>query len=125
MPDDTDAVTVEVTPNLKSVPAADWDSCAGTENPFTTHAFLSALEESGSADAEEGWQPQHILLRDGTQRLIGAVPLYLKSHSFGEFAFDHGWAHAYERAGGRYYPKLQSSVPFTPATGPRLLTHAA
>lgn len=123
MPDDTDAVTVEVTPDLKRVPAAEWDACAGSENPFVCHAFLSALEESGSASPEEGWQPQHILLRDGAERLIGAVPLYLKSHSYGEFVFDHGWAHAYERAGGRYYPKLQSSVPFTPATGPRLLTH--
>lgn len=122
MPDDADAVTVEVVPEIALVPAAAWDACAGSDNPFVSHAFLSALEESHSASAEEGWQPQHILLRDGAGDLIGAVPLYLKGHSYGEYVFDHGWAHAYERAGGRYYPKLQSSVPFTPATGPRLLT---
>jgi predicted N-acyltransferase len=90
-------------------------------NPFVAHAFLSALEETGCANARTGWQPSHLLLEDGAGRLVGAVPAYLKAHSMGEYVFDHGWADAYERAGGRYYPKLQATVPFTPATGPRLL----
>jgi len=106
---------------IDEVAAADWDRLAGTANPFVSHAFLSALEESGSVDAEAGWLPQHLLLEDEAGRLIGAVPLYVKGHSYGEYVFDHGWADAYERAGGRYYPKLQSAVPFTPVTGPRLL----
>lgn len=90
-------------------------------NPFVSHAFLSALEESGSACAETGWLPQHLVLEDEEGRVIGVCPAYLKSHSQGEYVFDHGWAEAYQRAGGRYYPKLQVSVPFTPATGPRLM----
>ena len=101
-----------------------WDRCAGDDNPFICHAFLQALEESGSATAETGWLGQHILLADNTGGPLAAMPLYLKSHSFGEYVFDHGWADAYERAGGQYYPKLQCSVPFTPATGPRLLVPA-
>jgi predicted N-acyltransferase len=89
--------------------------------PFTRHAFLCALEESGSATAKTGWQPLHLLLeRDNAP--IALLPLYLKSHSYGEYVFDHGWAEAFGRAGGRYYPKLQASIPFTPATGPRLLS---
>jgi predicted N-acyltransferase len=92
-------------------------------HPFTRHAFFAALEESGSASAETGWQPSHLLLeRDGQASAL--MPLYLKSHSFGEYVFDHGWAEAFERAGGNYYPKLQASVPFTPATGKRLLMAA-
>ncbi len=90
-------------------------------NPFISHAFLSALEESRSADAETGWLGQHLLLKRADGQLIGALPCYLKSHSQGEYVFDHAWADAFQRAGGRYYPKLQSCVPFTPATGPRLL----
>src|SRR6266705_4869528 len=90
-------------------------------NPFISHAFLNALEVSGSATARAGWQPQHLLLESAEGGLVGALPCYLKSHSRGEYVFDHGWADAYERAGGRYYPKLQVSVPFTPVTGPRLL----
>ncbi|CAA0098185.1 Uncharacterised protein [Starkeya nomas] len=90
-------------------------------NPFVSHAFLSALEESGSASASTGWLPQHLVLEDPSGAVIGVCPAYLKSHSQGEYVFDHGWAEAFERAGGRYYPKLQVSVPFTPATGPRLL----
>ena len=90
-------------------------------NPFLSHAFLLALEQSGSATRQSGWQPAHLLLEDhGT--LIGAAPMYVKSHSYGEYVFDHGWAQAFERAGGAYYPKLQITVPFTPASGPRLLT---
>lgn len=89
-------------------------------NPFSSYAFLSSVEESGSAIAKTGWMGRHLLLED-EGRLIGAVAGYLKSHSQGEYVFDHGWAQAFERAGGRYYPKLQMSAPFTPATGPRLL----
>ena len=104
-------------------PASPNDTCAGLKfayNPFVSHAFFSAVEASGSACARTGWGPRHLLARrDGA--LAGIVPCYLKSHSQGEYVFDRGWADAYERSGGRYYPKLQASVPFTPATGPRLL----
>jgi uncharacterized protein len=120
MADGGKTVTVRVVERIAEIAAAEWDACAG-DNPFVSHAFLDALEESGSATAETGWQPQHLALRDEAGRLAGAVPLYLKGHSYGEYVFDHAWANAYERAGGRYYPKLQSAVPFTPATGPRLL----
>jgi predicted N-acyltransferase len=114
-------VTVKVVSALSDIPAAAWDACAGRDNPFVSHAFLEALEASGSATAESGWLPQHLALEDERGTLLGAVPLYLKSHSYGEYIFDWGWASAYERAGGRYYPKLQCAVPFTPVTGPRLL----
>nr|WP_198585995.1 GNAT family N-acetyltransferase [Pararhizobium haloflavum] len=99
-------------------------ACAGSVayNPFLSRHFLTALEESGCVDARTGWLPQHLLLESAEGVLLGAMPCYLKSHSQGEYVFDHGWADAFERAGGRYYPKLQSSIPFTPATGPRLLT---
>lgn len=103
------------------VSAADWDACAGDENPFVAHAFFAALEASGSACARTGWQPAHIVVDDAAGRPLGIMPAYLKSHSQGEYVFDQGWADAWERAGGQYYPKLQCSVPFTPATGPRLL----
>lgn len=119
--DDQDAFTLRVASEIAAVPAADWDACAGPENPFVRHAFLKALEDAQCASAEEGWMPQHLLLEDPSGRLVGAMPMYLKSHSQGEYIFDHGWANAYERAGGRYYPKLLAAVPFTPATGPRLL----
>ena len=104
-----------------SNPAADSCSNPGPGyNPFVSHAFFSAAEASGSASARTGWGPRHLLARlDGS--IAGIVPCYLKSHSQGEYVFDRGWAEAYERAGGRYYPKLQASVPFTPAAGPRLL----
>lgn len=90
-------------------------------NPFVSYDFLTACEESGCTSAETGWLPNHLMLEDEDGHLIGAAPAYLKSHSFGEYVFDHGWADAWERAGGQYYPKLQASVPFTPVTGPRLL----
>jgi uncharacterized protein len=90
-------------------------------NPFVSHAFLLSLEESGSVSAETGWLPRHIVLRAPDGSLEGAMPAYIKSHSMGEYVFDHAWADAFERAGGRYYPKLQCSAPFTPATGPRLM----
>ncbi len=102
-----------------------WDALAnppgGRVNPFVSHAFLAALEESGSATARTGWQPAHVLVEQGA-KTIAAAPMYVKNHSYGEYVFDHGWAEAFERAGGEYYPKLQVAVPFTPATGPRLLT---
>jgi predicted N-acyltransferase len=90
-------------------------------NPFISHDFLSSLEESGSVRARAGWQPMHLLAEEKGGRLMGAVPCYVKSHSRGEYVFDHGWAEAYEHAGGSYYPKLLVAVPFTPATGARLL----
>jgi predicted N-acyltransferase len=105
---------------LDEVPAGDWDALAGGDDPFTTHAFLDALEQTGCVGADAGWSPRHLLLYDG-ETLLGACPAYLKSHSYGEFVFDWGWADAYERHGLAYYPKLLSAVPFTPCTGPRLL----
>lgn len=110
---------------IAAIPAAEWDALAnppGAEhNPFVAHAFLAALEASGAVAAETGWAPQHLLLRDPAGRALAAAPCYLKGHSLGEYVFDHAWADAYQRAGGRYYPKLQVAVPFTPVTGPRLL----
>ena len=100
---------------------AEWDACAGTGNPFVSHAFLSALEESGSATARTGWQPLPIMVEDGCGRIAAVAPAYAKSHSQGEYVFDHAWADAYQRAGGRYYPKLQVAAPFSPVPGPRLL----
>ncbi len=121
MPDSPDAWTLRTHESLQKIDAAAWDACAGGENPFVSHAFLLALEESGSATARTGWLGQHLAIEDGAGGLLGCVPLYLKNHSYGEYVFDWGWADAFERAGGRYYPKLQASVPFTPVTGPRLL----
>jgi predicted N-acyltransferase len=116
-----DAVTIRILTSLDQVSPEDWDACAGDDNPFVSHAFLAALERSGSAIARTGWGAQHLAIDGPDGRLVGALPMYLKSHSYGEYVFDHSWAAAYERAGGHYYPKLQVSVPFTPATGPRLL----
>ncbi|MCC6948250.1 MAG: N-acetyltransferase [Bradyrhizobiaceae bacterium] len=90
-------------------------------NPFVSHAFLASLEESGTVAARTGWLPQHIVVEDKAGEILAAMPCYMKSHSQGEYVFDHGWADAFERAGGQYYPKLQAAVPFTPVTGPRLL----
>ncbi|HEY0084429.1 MAG TPA: GNAT family N-acetyltransferase [Allosphingosinicella sp.] len=104
-----------------SFEAAEWDACAGSGNPFLSHAFLSALEESGSATAETGWHPVPIAIDAPDGSLAAVAPAYLKSHSQGEYVFDHGWAQAWERAGGSYYPKLQIAVPFTPVPGRRLL----
>ena len=146
---DSSEITLEAVSSVSQIPAEDWNACANPAaasdslasldtlasaspatgsgiylkspyNPFVSHAFFSGLEASGSACARTGWGPRHLLARlDG--EIAGIVPCYLKSHSQGEYVFDRGWADAYERAGGRYYPKLQVSVPFTPATGPRLL----
>jgi predicted N-acyltransferase len=140
-------ITLEAVPSVGDIAPADWDACANPQakpasdleslmpegspggscidprpsyNPFVSHAFFLAAENSGSAIARTGWLPRHLVAKvDG--KIVGIVPCYLKSHSQGEYVFDRGWAEAYERAGGRYYPKLQASVPFTPATGPRLL----
>jgi uncharacterized protein len=110
--------------SLKHIDATVWDGLANPPgqpfNPFVSHAFLSSLEESVSATRSTGWAAAHLVLEDG-DTIKGLVPCYLKSHSQGEYVFDHGWADAFHRAGGRYYPKLQVSIPFTPATGPRLL----
>jgi uncharacterized protein len=144
-------ITLRVANAIGEIPASAWDACANPQalpdvvshpiqtnaqgphavaasikstpyyNPFISHDFLSSLEFSGSARSRTGWQPMHLLAVDKDGELVGAVPCYAKSHSQGEYVFDHGWADAFERAGGDYYPKLQVAVPFTPATGPRLL----
>src|SRR5258707_13385104 len=139
-------VTLRVAKSLSEVAAEAWDACANPAacaqgngaahlapanfqdselaeqyNPFISHEFLSSLESSQSVGGRSGWQPLHLLAEDAKGTLVGAVPCYVKSHSRGEYVFDHGWAEAYERAGGNYYPKLQVSVPFTPASGRRLL----
>jgi len=139
---DSSEITLEAVPSVGEVPAEEWNACANPVpdpdslhgldtlascpasksyyNPFVSHAFFAAAEQSGSAIARTGWGARHLLAKIEDQ-IVGIVPCYLKSHSQGEYVFDRGWADAYERAGGRYYPKLQCSVPFTPATGPRLL----
>jgi len=114
-------IVARVAPGVASFEAAAWDACAGADNPFLTHAFLSALEESGSATHRTGWQPIPIAIDGPDGQPAAVVPAYAKSHSQGEYVFDHSWAAAYERAGGRYYPKLQIAVPFTPVPGRRLL----
>lgn len=105
--------------SLAAVSPAEWDALAG-DQPFVSHAFLALLESTGCVGRQAGWQPAHLLMHEGDV-LVGAVPAYLKNHSWGEFVFDFGWAQAYQRAGLSYYPKLVATVPFTPATGPRLL----
>ena len=110
-----------VAPGVGAIPADQWDALAGTGNPFVGHAFLSALEDSGSVGPGTGWNPAPIMIEDARGTPLAAMPAWLKSHSQGEYVFDHAWADAWHRAGGRYYPKLQIAVPFTPATGPRLL----
>jgi predicted N-acyltransferase len=135
---------IRVLASMADVPASAWNACANPSspqltseqpegplepvstarppyNPFVSHAFFSALEQSQSATPRTGWAPQHLVVETSRGEILGAAPCYLKSHSQGEYVFDHGWAEAYERAGGDYYPKLQVAVPFTPATGPRLL----
>lgn len=113
---------IRIVTSLAEVSPTAWnDLISGPKNPFVSHEFLHALETSQSAVAESGWLAQHLLLETGDGKLLGALPCYLKNHSQGEYVFDHGWADAFMRAGGQYYPKLQCSVPFTPASGPRLL----
>jgi predicted N-acyltransferase len=148
---DSPKFQVRVEGSIKAIDAAVWDSCAkgfrafpesnceapesnsqalessledafsDADNPFVSHAFLASLEASKSVGARSGWIPQHLIVEDESGEIFAAAPCYLKAHSQGEYVFDHGWADAYERAGGSYYPKLQVSVPFTPVTGPRLL----
>ncbi|MEZ5720660.1 MAG: GNAT family N-acetyltransferase [Paracoccaceae bacterium] len=123
----SDSLEIRLHETLEAIPASDWDACAAPEgsgrpiDPFTTHRFLLALERSDSVGRATGWAPRYITVRDGGQT-IAVAPAYLKSHSHGEYVFDWSWADAYERAGGRYYPKLQIAVPFTPVTGRRFLT---
>ena len=121
--DGDEPVALKILTRVGDVDEAAWDACAGPETPFVSHAFLSSLEDSGSAVEDEGWGAQHLTLEDETGRLIGVVPVYVKSHSQGEYVFDHGWAHAFENAGGKYYPQLVAGVPFSPVPGPRLLIH--
>ena len=114
---------ITVHDGIADIGQAAWDACADpTGDPFVSYAFLHACEASGSAVPREGWAPRHLALRDEDGGVLGVMPLYLKGHSQGEYVFDHSWADAYERAGGRYYPKLLGAVPFTPATGPRFLS---
>ncbi|MCO5131262.1 MAG: GNAT family N-acetyltransferase [Xanthobacteraceae bacterium] len=124
---DSPDITLEAVSSVRQIGAAQWDACGNPDgavyNPFVSHAFFDALEQSGSACARTGWAARHLLARRGGD-IVGLAPCYLKSHSQGEYVFDHSWADAYERAGGRYYPKLLVGVPFTPATGPRLLARA-
>ncbi len=114
-------ITARIVGNACEISSGAWNACAGAGNPFLGHAFFTALEDSGSATPETGWQPVHLVIDDAAGQPAAIMPNYLKSHSQGEYVFDHGWADAWARAGGRYYPKLQSCVPFTPATGARLL----
>ncbi|RYE07062.1 MAG: N-acetyltransferase [Hyphomicrobiales bacterium] len=120
-----DTLTAEIIDATSGIDASVWNGLVAASdshaNPFLDHAFFLALEQSGCATARTGWSPRHILLRDGT-RPIGLMPMFEKTHSQGEYVFDHGWANAFEQAGGAYYPKLQAAVPFTPVTAPKLLT---
>ena len=114
-------LTARIADGVASIAPEDWDACAGSANPFVSHAFLSILERSRSATAETGWQPLPVIVDSADGKPGAIAPAYAKSHSQGEYVFDHGWADAWERAGGNYYPKLQVAVPFTPVPGPRLL----
>lgn len=130
--DDTDTdpkekvIKVSVVSSISDIPSSEWDACAvdasGADkfNPFLSHGFLSTLEHSASAVRQTGWTPHHIVAKH-QNNIVAVVPLYLKTHSYGEFVFDHSWANAYHSYGYKYYPKLQSCVPFTPVTGPRIL----
>ena len=111
----------KLAPGIASIDAAAWDAVAGLDDPFLGHSFLAALEDSASVGPGSGWSPAPIIIEDQSGGLLAAAPAYLKSHSQGEYVFDHGWADAWERAGGAYYPKLQVAVPFTPVPGRRLL----
>ncbi|MEM6440209.1 MAG: GNAT family N-acetyltransferase [Pseudomonadota bacterium] len=133
--DGGETIEIEVLTSLDEISAEDWDRCADPApeaaggprravNPFITHRFLKALEDSRSVGPGSGWAPRHLVARLG-ERIAGVMPLYAKGHSQGEYVFDHSWAHAFERAGGEYYPKLQGAVPFTPASGPRFLIDPA
>ncbi len=122
------ALQIRVAEQMAAIDAGQWDALAnpdaGAANPFLSHAFLAALESSGAVGGRSGWRPHHIVLETADGQLRGVAPAYLKGHSQGEYVFDHGWAEAFERAGGRYYPKLQIAVPFTPVPGRRFLVGA-
>jgi predicted N-acyltransferase len=119
---------VRVAGRIAEIGREAWDACADNPdysgNPFIRFDFLNALEVSESAVERTGWGPRHLVVDDAAGRVAAVMPLYIKSHSQGEYIFDHAWADAYERAGGRYYPKLLSAAPFVPATGPRLLVRS-
>jgi len=115
------SITARLADGVRQIAAADWDACAGSANPFIGHAFLTALEESGAVGGRSGWQPLPIIVDGDDGRPAAIAPAYIKAHSQGEYVFDHGWADAWERAGGDYYPKLQIAAPFSPVPGPRLL----
>ncbi len=115
------SLTITLHRSIHEIEPAEWAACAGEDNPFVSHEFLSAVEDSGSTGRRTGWLSQHAALRDGAGVLVACAPMYAKGHSYGEYVFDHGWAHALERAGGRYYPKLLVGAPFSPVPGPRLL----
>ncbi|MDE0779421.1 MAG: GNAT family N-acetyltransferase [Alphaproteobacteria bacterium] len=121
MPDGDTVLSARIVENIANIPADVWETLAGDGNPFVSHQFLHALEETGCATNEAGWLPQHIVVEETDGTIVAAAPMYLKSHSQGEYVFDHGWANAWERAGGRYYPKMQVAAPFSPVSGPRLL----
>src|SRR5260370_30057323 len=121
MNDGGESITLSVHNAISEIAPEAWDAGGGDISPTVSHVFLKALEESGSTTGRTGWAPQHLTFAGKDGRLVGAVPLYLKSHSYGEYVFDWGWADAYERSGGRYYPKLLCAGPFTPGPGPRLL----
>ncbi|MES2156504.1 MAG: GNAT family N-acetyltransferase [Pseudomonadota bacterium] len=118
-------VSARLLAGVAEVPRDQWDVCAGGSNPFVSWDFLSALEQSGSVGEGTGWQPLPLVIDGADGRIAAAAPLYAKSHSQGEYVFDHGWADAWERAGGRYYPKIQIAAPFSPVPGPRLLLRDA
>ncbi len=121
MKDGSPHLTLHVHSAIAEIGAEIWDGCAGDDNPFVSYGFLSALEDSGSVGKRTGWHPRYAVLRDAGKAVVAVAPAYAKTNSYGEYVFDHGWANAFERAGGRYYPKLQVAVPFSPVPGPRLL----
>ncbi|MBE90866.1 MAG: GNAT family N-acetyltransferase [Rhodospirillaceae bacterium] len=129
MPDEHELIELRLVENISDLSATEWDQHLNGKDtppgsPFLSYAFLNALESSKSATRETGWLPRHLVMQDDKGTFLAASPLYLKSHSQGEYVFDHNWAHAYEQSGGQYYPKLQCAVPFSPVTGPRLLVPA-
>lgn len=129
MQEEAGRLSLQLVDGMEGITPDEWAVCAagvagGADNPFISHDFLDILEQSGSVGGDSGWQPRHLTLRGEDGRLLAAMPLYVKAHSYGEYVFDQGWANAFEQAGGRYYPKLLSAVPFTPVTGPRLLMRA-
>jgi predicted N-acyltransferase len=121
MADPSPYLSLNVHPRIAEIGEIDWDACAGDENPFVSYGFLSALEDSGSVGGRSGWHPRYVVLRDEAGVAMAVAPAYAKTNSYGEYVFDHAWANALERAGEKYYPKLQVAVPFSPVPGPRVL----